>query len=80
MAEDILNKCIICLKDNSSKNPLVKKNDVNKINKLLERCKERVDLGENNLLPLLSSQHLENIRYHSDCRKPIMNTRPQRTI
>ena len=70
MAEDILNKCIICLKDNSSKNPLVKKNDVNKINELLERCKERVDLGENNLLPLLSrlsvSQHLENILYHSE--------------
>ena len=70
MAEDIPNKCIICLKDNSSKNPLVKKNDVNKINELLERCKERVDLGENNILPLLSrlsvSQHLENIRYHSE--------------
>ena len=51
---------------------------MNKINELLERCKERVDLGENNLLPLLSrlsgSQHLENICYHSDCRKPIMHT------
>ena len=73
--EYLLNTCIICRKNDSSKCP-----DVSKVFEILQRCKERTDLGEKDIGPLLDrlsraeeAQQLANVRYYSECRKPIMN-------
>ena len=78
--EYLLNTSIICQKNDSSKCPLVKKTVVSKVFEILQRCKERTDLGEKDIGPLLDrlsraeeAQQLANVRYHSECRKPIMN-------
>ena len=46
----------------------------------MQCCKERTDLGEKDIGPRLDrlsraeeAQQLANVRYHSECRKPIMN-------
>ena len=76
----MLNTCIICQKNDSSKCPLVRTTDVSKVFEILQRCKERTDLGEKDIGPLLDrlsraeeAQQLANARYHCECRKPIMN-------
>jgi len=79
MSQDLLNSCIVCLAGESSQKKLVKKPGVNKITDLLACCRERVLLGENELKPLvgrlcsLDEFQLENVLYHSECRKPIVN-------
>ena len=55
-----------------------KKTDVSKVFEILQCCKERTDLGEKDIGPLLDrlsraeeAQQLANVRYHSECRKPM---------
>ena len=54
--------------------------EIDKITDILACCVERVSLGEIELEPLadrlfsLCDSQLENVRYHSECRKPIVNT------
>ena len=74
-----MNCCIVCLEGESSQKKLVKKPGVDKINDLLQCCRERISLGESALKQLsdrlssLEETQLENVRYHSECRKPIVN-------
>ena len=79
MSQDLMNSCVVCLAGESVHKKLVKKPGVDKIRELLECCRERISLGEKDLQPVadrisyLDESQLENVRYHSECRKPLVN-------
>ena len=68
--------CIVCKSDSKKR---VADHDVDKIQDILHYAKRLADLGEVAFRPLsdflssLSKSDLEKVRYHSDCRKRVVN-------
>lgn len=68
--------CIVCKSDSKR---LVTDPDVNKVQDILHNAKRLADLGEvafrpqAGFLSFLSISELEKVRYHSDCRKRVVN-------
>ena len=70
--------CIICIEGPTSNRRLV--NNVTMVDQLITCCNERLSLGDTKLKPLndrlagLSESARKSVCYHSECRKPIVNT------
>ena len=70
--------CIICNEGPTSNKRLV--NNVAVVDQLIACCNERLFLGDTELKPLndrlagLSESACKSVCYHSECRKPIVNS------
>lgn len=68
--------CVVCKSDSK---PIVSDPSITQIRDLLHHAKRMVELGEVHVRPLsdfmssLSESELEQVRYHSHCRKKIVN-------
>ena len=79
--------CIVCQKIDSKKNPLIKEPlPEHKTNELIKRCeylKSNGDFSTKSLLERLYAAKntglLTCVRYHSECRKPVMNDKKKRS-
>ena len=80
--------CIICQREDSKNNRLVKKQTNDTSNKeLLARCTELKKNGDTSVTLLLErliqaqqADLLVNVRYHSECRKSVMHNKRKLTF
>ena len=70
--------CIVCNKGETSKKKLV--NNPEMVKTLINSINERISLGKTDLQPIIlryniiSDSEQKDVLYHSECRKPLVNT------
>ena len=86
LQDELLNKCIVCGKANSKKNPCVKNMKNDDVSDMLQRCQLLKNSGDHTvslilerLLQAKENKLLGSVRYHSECRKPIMHEKRKRS-
>ena len=86
LQDELLKKCIVCGGENSRKNPCTKKPKIEDVSDTLDRCQLLKNSGDHEVTPLLQrllraqgENLLGSVRYHSECRKPIMHEKRKRS-